>query len=419
MSHRWVVGALAGLSLAVTACTSGHPNEPLPTGSSAVARTAPVGSATVGPRTKATGESASFSRPASTEPVKGRGPAGPSSGPNVPAGFRPYSVTFISVAEGWVLGTAPCPAGSCGSMLRTNDGGRSWAGVPAPHAQVGDSGSSPAGGLDLLRFADQRDGWAAGPSLFATHDGGASWHAISFTPRIGAISSLATSGGYVYALVNDCRLHWVGNCLASTALYAAAIDSDRWTQVTAQLPQDENLNHVVTAGGYWFVPSAHGLLRGRGTTESTPRPGPPCPRESEPQLSPALTLAMVDPNHLDAVCEGGPAARSATYQLYGTSDGGASWIRSGGSHLEASAVGGIADNGAGVMALAVYSGGSAILRTTDDGMTLHDAGVSAPTGGLPWTDLGFTTSSQGVVVLEDSGLYVSRDAGRSWSPVHF
>lgn len=159
---------------------------------------------------------------------------------------------------------------------------------------------------------------------------------------------------------------------ATSALYAAAIGSDRWKRVTPQEPYREYMNQVVVEGADWFVQTVAGVLRGQGTTELSTRPNP---------------------------------CRVPT--------------GSGGPHFEPSGLGGVTDNGAGVLALAVSGRDCAILRTIDDGTNLHDCDVSAPSGGLAWTDLGLTTSSQAVVVLENSGLCLSRDAGRSWSPVRF
>lgn len=65
------------------------------------------------------------------------------------------------------------------------------------------------------------------------------------------------------------------------------------------------------------------------------------------------------------------------------------------------------------------SGGSEILRSTDDGATLTNAAIKTPSGGIGWSDLGFTTSTHSVAVLQHTALYLSRDAGRSWTSAHF
>src|SRR6185437_2971484 len=61
-------------------------------------------------------------------------------GGSVPSGFNPASVTFISAADGWVLGSAPCANPVCTSVVRTTDGGRSWSDVPAPTEKLSTDG---------------------------------------------------------------------------------------------------------------------------------------------------------------------------------------------------------------------------------------------------------------------------------------
>ena len=72
-----------------------------------------------------------------------------------------------------------------------------------------------------------------------------------------------------------------------------------------------------------------------------------------------------------------------------------------------------------MLLLAVESGTSAILRTTNDGGSYVNARVSVPSGGYAWADLGFTTSSQAVAVLPGRTMYLSHDAGASFAPVSF
>ena len=45
--------------------------------------------------------------------------------------------------------------------------------------------------------------------------------------------------------------------------------------------------------------------------------------------------------------------------------------------------------------------------------------LKTASGGVPWTDLGFTTPQQAVVVLNGIALYLSHDAGQTWSRVTF
>lgn len=145
--------------------------------------------------------------PASPHVTSGLTPAG---GP-VPAGFNPESFTAIDEATWWLLGPAPCSSPPCTSIVRTTNAGRSFVGIPAPRTD----------GVTQLRFADIRDGFAYGPELWATHDGGAHWHRVAIG---GSVSDLEASGGWVYALVARGK---------TARLERADASLDRWSVLPA------------------------------------------------------------------------------------------------------------------------------------------------------------------------------------------
>ena len=120
----------------------------------------------------------------------------PLAGAPVPAGFRPMSVTFVSTQQGWVLGSAPCATGRCPAIARTIDGGKTWTTIDAPKTTIGsEPGVDVSGkGITGIRFADLRDGWAFGPELWATHDGGKTWKRLDPFSG-GAVVALASSHG--------------------------------------------------------------------------------------------------------------------------------------------------------------------------------------------------------------------------------
>ncbi len=101
-------------------------------------------------------------------------PPRPTAAP-VPANFQPTSVTFVGAGTGWVIGQAgtpgDCASQYCTSVARTNDAGRTWAGVPAPLTGAPDG----ATGVSQIRFLNLQDGWAFGPELWVTHTGGLTW----------------------------------------------------------------------------------------------------------------------------------------------------------------------------------------------------------------------------------------------------
>ncbi len=315
-----------------------------------------------------------------------------------------------------MLGSAPCAKAPCGSVVRTTDGGGRWQGVPAPKATVSAEARLPAGGVDILRFADRSDGWAAGRGIYVTHDGGATWRLVHVGPSTGTVRSLETGGGWVYALIQGCPPSGEGSCPKSAQVYAAKVGSDTWTPVSTTL-RGPISQLLVVHGSSWYLGTQAGILRASGTSRATRSPNPCSTNlgQGDPPL-----VAVADAQHLDALCASNGTAGGTEVQLYGSTDSGQDWKKAGGLHrMVPDQLTGMVDNGHGVLLISTASGGSYLLRSTDDGRTLSRAAVSAPTGGFPWADLGFSTASQAAVTLPGHGVYLSHDTGRSWSPVRF
>ena len=122
--------------------------------------------------------------------------------PPVPPDFAATSVTFVSLDTGWVIGQAGTPGhcynGSiCTSVARTDDAGHTWYGLHAPLTGAPDG----AAGVGQIRFLNTLDGWAFGPELWATHDGGSSWTRV---PLGGLrVIGLETAGTEAFAVVGD------------------------------------------------------------------------------------------------------------------------------------------------------------------------------------------------------------------------
>lgn len=361
----------------------------------------------------------------------------PSGGP-VPAGFQPQSVTFVSPREGWVLGDAPCPSPPCTSVLRTTDGGQSWVGVPAPPIALA---SSPAQsiGVSGLRFADPRNGWAFGPALWSTHDGGKSWHAVTVGGPDSKVVSLATSGGSVYAVV----LSLGGPSVGTAQLYRSPVGSDSWSPVSGvQTPTYQGGSVVVHGDAAWALlgPGPQGMRlwgpsAGGGGSASGASFAPlasPCPAGG-PGAGVA-DLAASGRADLVAVCAGTGALGHETKAVVTSTDGGHHWSAAG----QAPALGDLdavaAAPGGSVIVVGAASGGSQLYASFDGGRTWQAVVSDGQSGGAPWHDLGFTTGSQGVVVegspqrvgggpetqgTPPSKLLVTRDAGRTWQQVSF
>jgi len=343
--------------------------------------------------------------------------AGPPDGP-VPSAFAPESATFVSTRDGWVLGRAGCLSGGglCTALLRTTDGGASWAAIPAPRATV------PATLYDVsttsvenVRFADTLDGWAFRGALYSTHDGGRTWLAEHLGGAAAGVDSLETAAGSVWALVDNC---FVGtSCRHSLSLYQSPIGASAWRMILGPLDNQVGDGYqpgqLYVHGGDWWVSAGNALYHGFAA-QAPARLAVSCPAGAG-----VAAIAVADRDHLDALCEGQRAAGSAQLQLLGTVDGGRHWASAGPAFRGPGGVSGIADNASGVLLLASSSGGSVVSRTADDGASFTSVLDPSNTGGLPWNDLGFTDATQAFVVLAGKAFYLSHDAGLTWTPLAF
>jgi photosystem II stability/assembly factor-like uncharacterized protein len=322
------------------------------------------------------------SRPAASSTAHPAPFTAPAGGP-VPGGFSPESFTAISEQTWWLLGSAPCSRAPCTSIVRTEDGGRNFLGIPAPRTSQ----------VDQLRFAGPSDGFAYGPQLWTTHDGGASWAPVHLG---GQVADLEASGAYVYAIV-----HPAGG---PGRLERSPIGSDRWSV----LPAAGN-----AYGGLW-VQGAEVLLESASNTSQrlivshdggrsfTSHPVPPAV---------ACSFQAPQPPVVWEDC--------ATGMLSGrwiSADGGAGYRAAGGS--APSQLPALPNSAAFAAASATtaVTGLKRLYRTEDAGRTWQPV-RGAPT--LDWSYLGFTDPTHGVAIGTPQGysraqLYYTTDGGVSW-----
>ena len=339
-------------------------------------------------------------------PSAGTG-TGPPGGP-VPAGFEPQSVTFVSASEGWVLGTAPCAAKPCTSVVRTLNGGRTWQGIPAPVAALSSSGQGQ--GVGALRFADSLDGFALRPDLYVTRNGGSTWNQVRLP---GMIGDLEAAHGVVYAAVRGSG--------SRERIYRTPASSDQWSLV-AGLPAGP----VLPSGGLpgpgtitlhgsaaWIFIGGHLYATQTGT--SWVQEPVPCGAFG------VDSLAAYDTQQVTLLCAGSAGMGSSGKVVYSSRNGGASFTRVGQAPLGGIG-GGLAQPQPGHVFIATSSGATWIYASSNGGQTWQTV-LTLRDGGAGLTDFGFTTATQGVAVegRPDIGshLYMTRDSGRSWSRARF
>jgi hypothetical protein len=130
--------------------------------------------------------------------------------------------TQTIVVLGALGDTGACKPPNCVRLAQSRDGGRTFSALSIPaDALAGGTGGQLRRSATNVRFGSARDGWLYGDGLWATHDGGLSWHAISMS---GGVRSLAAAHGGVWALVS-------GNGGNEQQLWRSPVGSDSWTKV--------------------------------------------------------------------------------------------------------------------------------------------------------------------------------------------
>jgi hypothetical protein len=336
----------------------------------------------------------------------------------VPAGFAATSVTFVSVPEAFVLGTAPCAHAPCTSIVRTLDRGASWVGMPAPVVPLGDpydfTGRAAAWGI---RFASPGQGFVFGNGLWVTTDGGEHWTAAAGPPG-GVIVDLEVIDGQLLALTDACSTQ--SGCAQGETLERSSLSGGPWSLVTrvsdSRLIATQARVAAVLDGGSVVVTGDGGLT---SATYVTPCDSP---------AAAGSAVAVTGPGSLTLLCAGDAAMGSVVKTVYVSGDLGATWVKAGAPPFGGDPWG-ISGGTTARPVVAAASGASWLYYSPDGGarwLTVFTAGD----GGAGFSDLGFTTTADGVAVYgpvyhNDNSyglpgkLLLTSDGGASWTAVKF
>ena len=354
-------------------------------------------------------------------------------------------MTFVGLNTGFVLGQAGTP-GQCGppsryictSIAGTGDHGTTWHGVKAPVS------GAPAGaaGVSQVRFYNTSDGWAFGPQLWATHDGGQTWTRIR-THGL-RVTALEAAGQRVFAVWAQCSgggPDFAADC-TSSALYSASPGGDQWAPVpgagtgyslsgtpgSAALvlspsrgyllaPDGILLSGPVTSSGAWQPVTSTATGTGTGTSSASPSPAPcePGPAQAGGQPSGAL-LTGTTSSELVLVCASPATGATQAKTVYTSADNGQQWQKTG-TALAAGTATSVAGTAGGTIVLATTAG---LQVSTDGGVTWTAAHGALPSGGFSY--VGMTDPQQGVAVPADTAqhaVWFTFDGGQTWqaSPI--
>jgi hypothetical protein len=321
-------------------------------------------------------------------------------------------VTFTSPTEGWVLGSVACASARCPAIAHTLDAGRTWSTIAAPRTTVhADRGLGAAtAGVSGLRFADPLDGWAFGPDLWATHDGGQTWTRVRVAGLTqGPVVALDAAHGLVHAVLYDGQ--------GAFRIASSPAGSDDWTIAAIKLPVGAGpvpeVQLVLSGAGGWVLQNDRTVVNGARLVNGVWRAWQPV---CASVVGPAF-LAASSGTTLVAACDVGAWSTPAGEHLFVSSDGGLTFHETGRAVPDVQGTGIASPDTSTIVVAGSTQKGLALLGSFDGGGTWTTL-VVQPTQST-FADLGFTTPSQGVVIAIAGALLMTHDGGRTWAPVAF
>jgi photosystem II stability/assembly factor-like uncharacterized protein len=313
----------------------------------------------------------------------------------------------------------------------TRDRGQHWAGLPAPRAALSPDGV--AAGVSEIRFADSLNGWVYGPDLWATHDGGATWHQVRLGSQPIQVNTLEASGGVVDAVASHCTTD--GSC-QSAELWQAGVGGDTFALTAGlSLPKSSFVNGDLALHGrtgYLVAPGSTPAVLWATEDGSTwaARPNP-CPTSLPLGLT---SVAPIDATRAVYLCTGNGAAGSTDKRLYTSADTGRSFAALPTPAPRGGDGGTLSAASASTFGLA-SSSAAAWIYLSNDGAQTWTTPLQISDGGAGFGDFGFQDATHGMAVhapiarLQRAGgaagvqspatLFLTADGGHSWAPVRY
>ena len=290
-------------------------------------------------------------------------------------------VSFVSAGQGWALGS--------GELVTTTDGGASWTRLPGP----------PAGAAHI-RFASPEIGyaWSTAGSLWITTDGAASWHPGGLTQ----VLSLETAAGWVWSIAGAQPYPNIWRAPAgSTAWTNLGLTPDR----SATLTVHGDVAYVVGQQGAGPIAPSLDVFVG---TQPVRHESLPCAHGQT--YVPFAPLGVSTDGLVYLVCDvmnNQPSPPAQTQLAYESVNEGSSW-RAGHPPPPQPPQGVTAVPGERF----AWNSGPDLYKLTG-----HGWHVSLIDRGHGFSLVGFETNTQGVALGTNGYLWITRNAGTSWSRV--
>jgi photosystem II stability/assembly factor-like uncharacterized protein len=363
----------------------------------------------------------------SKKPGHTKAPSTPSTTPKLataPGTFStsPVAISFSDAEHGLLL-LQGCSASVCTSLVEaTTDGGKTWKARSAFLAYP-TTASTHVQGADAVVFGPARDGWAYGPGLFVTHDGGSHFRRVKVSAPVLAV---AAAGGQVWVLEQRCSR----NACGQTVLLTGPATGDALRTVSG--PPGFPLRPGYVQGQQFPLAivgaKRHLLVLGGAFGLDVTRDGGRTWRQSRypcqgAYVNSAWTPGVVDldpSGSLWLMCAGQPEGGYQPKQLWRSFDGGENWL--GPYQLSAA---GYADSVDAVSATEAWAyGDHSILHSADGGHNWSATLVNGFNGGTGGP-IGFSAvgpdDAWAVVATRYTSLptelYRTTDGGRAWTLV--
>jgi len=330
-------------------------------------------SSTVGSTSQSVPVTASPAAAAATSPPTAAPPSTRAAGP-----IDVQDISFVSAGHGWALGR--------GELVTTTDGGARWTRLPAPPAAAAH-----------IRFASAQVGYAWGTSgtLWITTDGAASWRPAGLRQ----VLSLETAAGWVWS---------IAGAQPYPSIWRAPVGGTAWTNLgltpdrSATLTVHGDVGYVVGQQGAGPIAPSLDVFAGTQPVRHEPLP---CVRGQT--YVPFAPLGVSTDGLVYLVCD---VMNNAQTQLgYESVNEGSSWSASKPPPPQPPQ---------GVTAIAgerfAWNSGPDLYM-----LTRHGWQVSLIDRGHGFSLVGFETNTQGVALGTNGYLWITRDAGTTWSRVTF